>query len=100
MKICKSCPRCCKVDRINTLGFCQKGREIEVAKIIEDFCYEEPCLSKKGLVAIFFAGCNLRCEYCQNIEISRQFKGKVYSNLEFAKLLKSYDERKLKVLIL
>jgi putative pyruvate formate lyase activating enzyme len=34
--------------------------------------WEEPCISgKKGSGTVFFAGCNLRCRYCQNHEISR-----------------------------
>lgn len=38
--------------------------------------YEEPCLSgKNGSGTIFFSGCNLRCLFCQNYEISHGGKG-------------------------
>lgn len=38
--------------------------------------FEEPCLSgTKGSGTIFFSGCNLRCLFCQNFEISRGGKG-------------------------
>ena len=38
--------------------------------------YEEPCLSgKNGSGTIFFSGCNLRCLFCQNYEISHEGKG-------------------------
>ena len=33
--------------------------------------WEEPCISgEKGSGTVFFSGCNLRCVYCQNYEIS------------------------------
>lgn len=38
--------------------------------------YEEPCLSgESGSGTIFFSGCNLRCLFCQNYEISHGGKG-------------------------
>ena len=38
--------------------------------------WEEPCISgKNGSGTVFFSGCNLRCVYCQNYEISRQNNG-------------------------
>ena len=38
--------------------------------------YEEPCLSgERGSGTIFFSGCNLRCLFCQNFEISHGGKG-------------------------
>lgn len=37
---------------------------------------EEPCISgTRGSGAIFFEGCNLRCIFCQNMEISRGRSG-------------------------
>lgn len=38
--------------------------------------FEEPCLSgDRGSGTIFFSGCNLRCKFCQNFEISHGKKG-------------------------
>lgn len=38
--------------------------------------WEEPCISgENGSGAVFFSGCNLKCVYCQNFEISRDNKG-------------------------
>ena len=38
--------------------------------------FEEPCLSgDRGSGTIFFSGCNLRCAFCQNYEISHGGKG-------------------------
>jgi putative pyruvate formate lyase activating enzyme len=37
---------------------------------------EEPVISgSKGSGAVFFGNCNLRCVYCQNYQISQNFKG-------------------------
>ena len=45
---------------------------------------------KRGFGYIF-SGCNLRCEFCQNYDISHQSKGKEYSKEEFLELIKGYD---------
>lgn len=90
--LCYDCPRNCGVDRNKNLGFCREEENIRIAKIIENFKWEEPCISgKKGALAIFFSGCNLRCEFCQNFNISHKGKGDVYSSEEFRNLLENYD---------
>lgn len=38
--------------------------------------FEEPCISGTGgSGTIFFSGCNLKCKFCQNYEISHEGKG-------------------------
>ncbi len=45
--------------------------------------FEEPCLSgENGSGTIFFSGCNLRCLFCQNYEISHGGKGLEVSESE------------------
>ncbi len=86
--LCNICPRNCKMDRAFKIGFCGETETLKIAKIIENFMWEEPCISgKKGALAIFFSGCNLRCDYCQNYEISRGGVGKEYTIDEFCKLI-------------
>lgn len=89
MSLCDVCPRGCKVDRTERVGFCNENSILRISKIIEHFEWEEPCLSKdnKGVLAIFFSGCNLGCDYCQNHEISRGGIGKTYTIEEFRKLI-------------
>jgi putative pyruvate formate lyase activating enzyme len=49
---------------------------------------EEPVLSgKEGICNIFFAGCNLRCLYCQNHEISQRRSGIRNSGLDLESVL-------------
>ncbi|MBO5021865.1 MAG: 4Fe-4S cluster-binding domain-containing protein [Clostridia bacterium] len=63
-----------------------------MAKIIENFMWEEPCISgDKGALAIFFSGCNLKCSFCQNKEISHIGKGEFYTPAQFRELILSYD---------
>lgn len=89
---CYDCPRNCGVDRETTKGFCGESNKIRISKIIENFKWEEPCISgEKGALAIFFSGCNLRCEFCQNYDISHIGKGDYYSPEEFLCLIKNFD---------
>jgi putative pyruvate formate lyase activating enzyme len=68
---CTLCPRNCKTDRQNALGFCQSPDTAVITRAAPHF-WEEPCISgEKGSGTVFFAGCNLRCSFCQNHEISR-----------------------------
>ncbi len=91
-KKCYDCPRKCGVDRIKEVGYCLEGEKIRIAKIIENFMWEEPCISgEKGALAIFFSGCNLRCEFCQNFQISHIGSGKLFTPQEFRELIESYD---------
>lgn len=93
MNICETCPRHCMVDRKFSTGYCNELDEIRIAKVIDNFMWEEPCVTdKKGVCAIFFSGCNLKCSYCQNYEISRGRVGKIYSENNFVELLKEKEK--------
>ena len=74
---CNMCPRKCNVDRKNgQLGVCNVEDEIKIA-LVSTHQYEEPCISgTNGSGTIFFTGCNLKCVYCQNHEISHGLVGK------------------------
>jgi putative pyruvate formate lyase activating enzyme len=73
---CLVCPRMCKVDRLaDKPGLCKVGREAVVASHFAHFG-EENCLRGwRGSGTIFFSGCNLRCVFCQNHDISWQPRG-------------------------
>jgi len=75
---CTLCPRACGVDRKVKPGLCGMGATLRVA-LAQLHYGEEPVLSgtttpetgeARGSGAIFFSGCNLRCVYCQNHDIS------------------------------
>ena len=89
MKKCTMCPRGCSVDReAGERGFCGASNEYIIASA-DLHMWEEPCISgTRGSGAIFFSGCNLRCVFCQNRDISREIAGKKYSEDELiAKML-------------
>ena len=70
--LCSDCPRNCEALRRETggVGFCRSGALPLVARAALHFG-EEPCISgTRGSGAVFFTGCNLRCVFCQNHEIS------------------------------
>lgn len=72
---CLLCPRKCGVNRYQNRGFCGCGGEIRIARAALHM-WEEPCISgKRGSGTVFFTGCNLKCCFCQNYEISAQNKG-------------------------
>lgn len=73
---CMACPRRCGADRTISAGYCGMKDGIKIARIGLHL-WEEPCISYgKGSGTIFFSGCNLRCVFCQNYEISQNEKGK------------------------
>ena len=68
---CDFCPRFCNVDRINgETGFCNMGRDAQVASVHAHFGEEPPLVGHNGSGTVFFFGCNLGCVFCQNYEIS------------------------------
>lgn len=77
---CRLCPRECEVDRAaGTAGTCRIGRWARVASYGPHHG-EEDCLSGwRGSGTIFFSGCNLRCVFCQNWDISQRCEGGIVS---------------------
>ncbi|MBR5234021.1 MAG: radical SAM protein [Clostridia bacterium] len=74
---CNICPRKCGADRSINTGVCSVGDKIKIARAAPHF-WEEPCISgTKGSGTVFFSGCNMKCIFCQNYEISSGGNGKV-----------------------
>src|SRR5918996_923272 len=73
---CVVCPRSCKVDRLaDRPGLCRVGRQAVVASHFAHFGEEDCLRGWNGSGTIFFSGCNLRCVFCQNHDISWQLQG-------------------------
>lgn len=85
---CNICPRECGADRaVGKLGFCRAPEGFLVAKTMIHK-WEEPCIAgEKGAGTVFFSGCNLRCVFCQNCEISRGDKGEIITDGELEKAI-------------
>ncbi|MBN1517221.1 radical SAM protein [Candidatus Sumerlaeota bacterium] len=72
---CECCPRRCKVNRLEgKTGFCGVGSGIPVSHAGLHFGEEPPISGSKGSGTIFFAGCNLHCVFCQNYQISQEYR--------------------------
>jgi len=56
--------------------------------------WEEPCISgTRGSGAVFFSGCNLKCIFCQNHEISHGGRGKEITVGELAGIFLSLKDK-------
>ncbi len=73
---CEVCPRNCRVDRAaDKFAVCKTGRYAVVSSHFPHFGEEDCLRGWKGSGTIFFSGCNLRCVFCQNFDISWQLQG-------------------------
>ena len=84
---CTLCPRKCGADRLNHLGACNAPILPYIAKAALHMG-EEPFISgERGSGAIFFCGCNLKCVFCQNHDISNGTVGEQYDATSLAELM-------------
>lgn len=79
MSKCTLCPRKCGADRESERGFCGAGSGLRIARAALHEWEEPPLTGDSGSGAVFFSGCALRCEFCQNAEISHGCVGKTVS---------------------
>lgn len=72
LRHCDLCPRACGADRLEgETGYCRTGRRAVVSSYCLHFGEEAPLVGEAGSGTIFFAGCNLRCVFCQNHDLSQ-----------------------------
>ena len=89
---CFLCPHKCGVDRSAARGRCRCGDEMKICRIAPHY-YEEPEISgDNGSGTVFFSGCSLDCEFCQNYRISKNYVGKRYSPAELAEEIKKLEQ--------
>jgi len=70
---CTVCARECGVNRRESAkgAACRTGERAVVSSYAPHFGEESPLVGRDGSGTIFFSWCNLRCQYCQNYEISQ-----------------------------
>ena len=89
---CKLCPIECGADRTKGTGACGVSSPTVAKYYLHPF--EEPCISfSKGSGTIFFTGCNLRCVFCQNYELSRAQRGKTVTPKELADIFQELENQ-------
>jgi putative pyruvate formate lyase activating enzyme len=94
---CGICPHECRANRLeNEVAWCFSG----YLPIVSSYCPhfgEEPVLSgTKGTGNIFFGNCNLRCVYCQNYQISQNWKEESKNEVSFERLAEMMLELQVK----
>ncbi len=68
---CDICPRRCGADRLRgERGFCGAAATVPLSAAVAHHGEEPPVSGTGGAGNLFFGGCNLRCTYCQNHQIS------------------------------
>lgn len=87
LKTCRCCPHDCKANRIEgEYGVCASGY-LPIVSSYTAHHGEEPVLSgSRGAGNIFFGNCNLKCVYCQNYEISQNWKVERYHEVSHEQL--------------
>ena len=72
LSICDVCAWECPVDRrAGKIGVCRTGLRARISSYGAHLGEEDPLRGWRGSGTIFFTRCNLRCQYCQNHDISQ-----------------------------
>ncbi len=94
MTSCDLCAQECHVDRLNgKLGICQTGRRAKISSFGAHMGEEDPLRGWRGSGTIFFARCNLSCQYCQNHDISQADAGREIEARELAAIMLELQAR-------
>ena len=81
---CDICPRNCRVNRLKgELGFCHSGTLPIVDTVCQHLGEEPPLSGTRGSGTVFFGNCNLRCVYCQNHQISQNWRKEQSKEIEY-----------------
>jgi len=84
---CRTCPRRCGVDRWqDEQGDCRTGKLARVSSLGPHFGEEACLVGRNGSGTVFFAGCNLNCDFCQNWDISQSPAGQLVGAGELARM--------------
>jgi len=76
LSICDVCAWKCPVDRhAGKVGMCRTGVRARISSYAPHMGEEDPLRGWRGSGTIFFSRCNLRCQYCQNYDISQSDTG-------------------------
>jgi len=89
LEACDICPRECGANRrMSAKGaVCHTGERALVSSYNPHFGEEAPLVGIGGSGTVFFAWCNLKCQYCQNYEISQVGEGREVEPKELAGMM-------------
>jgi putative pyruvate formate lyase activating enzyme len=85
LEACDLCAWECKSNRLaGVRGICRTCEKAYLSSYGPHFGEEDPLRGWRGSGTIFFARCNLRCQYCQNYDISQTEGGREVEPEELA----------------
>jgi putative pyruvate formate lyase activating enzyme len=89
LEACDICARECGVNRRQSAegASCRTGERAVVSSVGPHFGEEDPLVGTGGSGTIFFSWCNLRCQFCQNAEISQMGQGREVEPEELASMM-------------
>jgi putative pyruvate formate lyase activating enzyme len=89
LEACDICARECGVNRRESTkgAVCRTGERAVVSSYNPHFGEEAPLVGRHGSGTIFFSWCNLRCQFCQNYEISQLGQGREVEPEELATMM-------------
>jgi putative pyruvate formate lyase activating enzyme len=95
LEACDICARECGVNRrLSAEGAgCRTGERAFVSSYGPHFGEEDPLVGSGGSGTIFFAWCNLRCQYCQNYDISQGGHGQEVEPEDLARMMLSLQSQ-------
>jgi putative pyruvate formate lyase activating enzyme len=85
---CDGCGWACHVNRLAGVhGVCHTGEKASISSYGPHLGEEDPLRGWRGSGTIFFTRCNLRCQYCQNHDISQTDQGNPVEPEELAAMM-------------
>jgi putative pyruvate formate lyase activating enzyme len=91
---CDICAHNCGTDRLSgELGVCKTGVRAKISSYGPHFGEEDPLRGSRGSGTIFFTRCNLRCQFCQNHDISQQDSGNEINPKDMAVIMLELQAR-------
>ncbi|MDR1147840.1 MAG: radical SAM protein, partial [Spirochaetaceae bacterium] len=89
--VCGICPRQCYTGQRS--AYCGGSTPLRIAAASIHYGEEPPITGQNGSGTIFVSGCNLRCAFCQNVQISQQGMGRSVDADEFAAICIALQKR-------
>jgi len=95
LEACDLCARECGANRTQSAekAGCHTGDRALVASFGPHFGEEDPLVGSGGSGTIFFTWCNLRCQFCQNAEISQVGVGHEVEPEDLAAMMLTLQEQ-------
>jgi putative pyruvate formate lyase activating enzyme len=95
LEACDICARECGVNRLESAekAGCHTADRALVSSYGPHFGEEDPLVGRGGSGTIFFTWCNLRCQFCQNHDISQAGQGREVEPEELARMMLSLQSQ-------